>query len=41
MMAATTMENQISLDYEGIRARLWEFIDLIEAQQKKESAEGE
>lgn len=41
MMAATTLENQISLDYEGIRARLWEFIDLMEAQQKTESAEGE
>jgi len=37
MMAATTIENQIYLDYEGIRARLWEFIDLMEAQQKTES----
>lgn len=41
MTAATTIENQSSLDYKGIRARLWEFIDLMEAQQKTEAEEGE
>lgn len=41
MMAATTADNHPSLDYEGIRARLWEFINLMEAKQKTESVEGE
>lgn len=40
MMAATTADNHPSLD-EGIRVRLWEFIDLMEAKQKTESVEGE
>ena len=41
MMAATTADNHPSLDYEGIRVRLWEFMDLLEQKPKTEAKEGE
>jgi hypothetical protein len=41
MTAATTTENQISLDYESLRARLWEFEDIMRKQQEPEAEEGE
>ena len=40
-MAATTIENQNSLDYKNLRARLCEFEDIMGKKPEPESEEGE
>ncbi len=41
MMTATIVDKQSSLDYKNLKARLWEFKDIMGKKPETEAEEGE